>query len=48
MHVIPGMDEHGARVAATAILGTREAGPGGTVTTDVTIRADTSDMREGP
>ena len=39
MHVIPGMDEHGARVAAAAILGPPETGSDGTVTTDVTIGA---------
>jgi len=41
MHVIPGMDEHGARVAAAAILGPPETGSDGTVTTDVTIGAKT-------
>jgi integrase len=41
MHVIPGMDEHGARVAAMAILGPLEAASDATVTTDVTIGADT-------
>lgn len=41
MHVIPGMDEHGARVAAMAILGPPEAVSDGSVTTDVTIRAET-------
>jgi integrase len=35
MHVIPGMDEHAAQVAATAILGTED----GSVTTAVTIGA---------
>lgn len=41
MHVIPGMDEHGARVAALAILGPPEAASDTAVTTGVTIRADT-------
>jgi integrase len=41
MHVIPGMDEHGARVAALAILGPPEAATNTAVTTDVTMRADT-------
>jgi hypothetical protein len=41
MHVIPGMDEHGARVAAMAILGPMEAASDGTVTTDVTISPNT-------
>jgi hypothetical protein len=41
MHVIPGMDERGARVAAMAILGPLEAVSDATVTTDVTIGADT-------
>ena len=36
MHVIPGMDEHAAQVAATAILGPAT----GSVTTAVTIGAD--------
>jgi integrase len=36
MHVIPGMDEHGAQVAAAAILGPATA----SVTTAVTIGAD--------
>ncbi|MCW2718627.1 MAG: integrase family protein [Pseudonocardia sp.] len=36
MHVIPGMDEHAAQVAATAILGPAVA----SVTTAVTIRTD--------
>jgi len=40
MHVIPGMDEHGARVAATAILGPPVAALGGPVTTGVTIEAE--------
>jgi hypothetical protein len=34
------MDEHGARVAATAILGPPEAGSDTAVTTDVTIGPD--------
>ena len=41
MHVIPGMDEHSARVAATAILGPAETGSDGAVTTHVTIGAGT-------
>jgi hypothetical protein len=36
MHVIPGMDEHAAQVAATAILGPAT----GSVTKAVTIGAD--------
>lgn len=36
MHVIPGMDEHGALLAATAILGPAEV----PVTIPVTIGAD--------
>jgi hypothetical protein len=36
MHVIPGMDEHAAQVAATAILGPAVI----SVTTAVTIGAD--------
>jgi integrase len=35
MHVTPGMDEHAAQVAATAILGRKD----GSVTTAVTIGA---------
>jgi hypothetical protein len=36
MHVIPGMDEHGARLAATAILGPADSG----LVTAATIEAD--------
>ena len=41
MHVIPGMDEHGARLAATAILGPPEVVSDTAVTTGVTIGAET-------
>jgi integrase len=41
MHVIPGMDEHGARLAATAILGPPESASGAAATTAVTIGAET-------
>jgi len=40
VHVIPGMDEHGAQVAATAILGPAQPAADASVTTGVTIGAD--------
>ena len=39
MHVIPGMDEHGAQVAASAILGGTEQGRYSGVTIGVTTEA---------
>jgi integrase len=53
MHVIPGMDEHGAQVAAAAILGPAAPNSGDDVTTTVTIDQQTPllrtpDTTEGP
>ncbi|MGH3866232.1 MAG: tyrosine-type recombinase/integrase [Pseudonocardiaceae bacterium] len=41
MHVIPGMDEHGARVAADAILGAQQVPAGAVVTNSVHPSPDT-------